>query len=282
MNYTIEVVKDACNTLNLFLGEKDLLTLTEITALTGLTKNKAFRVLATLQECGYVERMPTGAYCLHVRLLEFGNRVSRRLNLAELGGPVLAWLVDETGESAFISIVDGTMALCVAARESPSQIRLAASPGRRLPLYAGATPIILLAFMPDEHRNRLLDKIVLEPITAETITERATLEKYLTKVRKDGYVITPEDLTEGARGVGTPIRDFSGNVIASLSISGIASHFLDERVERYLSLTLEGAARISKSLGYKGQPDLDIEAGHLPSDTVSARKAEILRPDRAT
>ena len=123
---------------------------------------------------------------------------------------------------------------------------------------------------------------MLEPITAETITERATLEKYLTKVRKDGYVITPEDLTEGARGVGTPIRDFSGNVIASLSISGIASHFLDERVERYLSLTLEGAARISKSLGYKGQPDLDIEAGHLPSDTVSARKAEILRPDRAT
>lgn len=261
MRYTIEVVKNTCQILNVFLGEGRPLTLTEITALTGLTKNKAFRILATLQECEFLERTPTGAYYLHVRFLEFGRQVRKRLNVAEVGAPVLDWLVAETGESAFISILDRTRALCVAARESPSEVRMAASVGRRLPLYAGSTPIILLAFMPDEEREALLDRIELVPLTSETITDRATLEKYLAQVRKQGYVVTPEDLTEGARGVGAPIRDFSGQVVASMSIAGIASHFTGERVERYVKLILEGAARISKALGYKVHQEVAMSIG---------------------
>jgi DNA-binding IclR family transcriptional regulator len=234
------------------------LNLKEITELTGLTKNKAFRILATLTECQFIDRTADGNYFLHVRFLEFEHQVSMRLNIVELGGPILDELVAETQESAFISIVDGDMALCVAARESLSQIRLAASAGRRLPLYAGATPIILLAYMPEAERAALLDRIELTPITPETITDRATLDQYLTKVREQGYVLTPEDLTEGARGVGAPIRDFTGKVVASLSISGIAPHFTGERADHYIEVVLAATEKLSRSLGYK-----PVSAGRL-------------------
>jgi IclR family transcriptional regulator, KDG regulon repressor len=207
--------------------------------------------LATLQECEFVDRTPDGAYYLHIRFLEFGYEVRKHMNLVDLSLPVLNWLVAETGQSAFVSVVDGTEALCIAARESLSQIRMAASVGRRLPLYAGATPTILLAFMPAAKRDTLLDQIDLVPFTPATITDRARLLAYLEQIYRQGYVFTPEDLTEGAKGVGVPIRDFSQEVVASLSIAGIASQFTAERMPRYLELTLEGAAKISKALGYK-------------------------------
>jgi IclR family transcriptional regulator, KDG regulon repressor len=251
MSYTIEVVKDTCRVLDTFLESKDPLSLAELTTRTGLTKNKVFRILMTLEECQLVERLGSSVYSLHVRFLEFGLHVSRGLNVVEVSAPVLEWLVTETDDSAFISIVDGKEALCVASRESENRIRMAAEVGRRLPLYAGATPTVLFAFMPEEKRQAILDEIQLVPLTSQTITDRDQLARHLERIRNQGYVVTPEDLTEGARGVAAPIRDFTGQVIASISVAGVASRFTEERVNRYVELILEASSQISRKLGYR-------------------------------
>jgi DNA-binding IclR family transcriptional regulator len=250
MAYTIEVVKDTCQVLDTLLASTNPLSLAEITTKSGLTKNKAFRILATLEECQLVQRMESGTYGLHVRFLEFGLHVSRRLNVVEVSAPVLEWLVKETNDSVFVSIVDGSEALCVASRESKQRIRMAAEVGRRLPLYAGATPTVLFAFMPEEKQQAILDQISLEPLTEQTITDRRALIQHLEQIRRQGYVVTPEDLTEGARGVAAPIRDVSGQVVASISVAGVASRFTEERIKRYVALTLEAATQISQRLGY--------------------------------
>jgi len=251
MSYTIEVVRDTCCVLDTFLEKDHPLTLAEITQQTELNKNKVFRILATLQECRLVKRTTSGAYCLHVHFLDFVQSINKQLNVVEVSSPVLEGLVNDTGESAFISIIDGIEALCVAARESPQKIRLSAQIGRRLPLYAGASPVVLLAFLHPKDRNELLDKIQLRPYTSQTITDRQNLEKYLAHVREKGYVVTPEDLDEGARGVGAPIRDMTGHVIASVSVAGVANRFTEERIQNYVELVLNGASQISQALGYK-------------------------------
>jgi IclR family KDG regulon transcriptional repressor len=252
MIYTIEVVRDACLVLDTFL-ENHAQSLSEVTKRTGLNKGKVFRILATLEECRFLRRLPSGDYWLHVHFLEFGRQIMEKLDIVEVSKPILDWLVKETGESAFVSIIDGTEALCVATQESPQRIRLSAEVGRRLPLYAGATPIILLAFASDEERRELLSKIELKPLTPETITDKNKLIMYLDKIREQGFVVTGEDLDAGARGVAAPIRDLDNQVVASLSVSGVTSRFTEERVSCYVQLVLEGAARISEALGHKSR-----------------------------
>jgi DNA-binding IclR family transcriptional regulator len=164
---------------------------------------------------------------------------------------VLDWLVNETAESIFLSIIDGTEILVVDARESPRSIRLSGKAGGRGPLYAGGTPKVLLAFLPADERRALLKKIELIPLTPYTITNPVDLEQHLCQIREQGYVVTAGDIDVGAHSIAAPIRDYQDRVIAAISIAGPSHRFTDECITAYVKLVLEGAAQISRALGCK-------------------------------
>lgn len=250
--------------LTVFLGSPTPLTLAEITRTTNLSKNKVFRILYTLEKHHYVNKDEHGAYRLGLRFLDFGQQVKEQMNLLEASQPVMDWLVDQTNETIFLGVVEGTVALCVDARESSQSIRLFARVGRRAPLYAGGVPKLLLAFMPEERRDVLLDKIELKPITPHTITDRQVLMAELDRIRSQGYVVAADDLDEGAHSVAVPIRDHTGAVVAAISVAGPSHRFTSERIEQFLSLVQAGATRISRALGYLspslGESDLQIPA----------------------
>ncbi len=249
--YTIAVLEDAIRVLETFLDGEERLTLARITRESGLTKNKVFRILSTLEKHRFVERDDTGAYRLGVRFLDFGQRVQNQMDLLEASRPVMDWLVQETRETVFLGVIDGQEALCVDMRESPQSIRLYAQVGRRAPLYTGGVPKVLLAFLPDEERQALLDSMELKPITPYTITDRRALEGLLQQIREQGYVVTADDLDEGAHSIAAPIWDHRGRIVAAISVAGPSNRFTEERIQRYLALVREGAARISRALGYR-------------------------------
>ena len=250
-DYTIGVVEDAVHVLEAFMNGKDRLTLAEITRESGLGKNKVFRILSTLEKHGFVSRDETGSFTLGVRFLEFGQRVQNQMSLLEASRPVMDWLVEETAESIFLSVIDGTETLVVDARESPRSVRLYGKAGRRGPLYAGGTPKVLLAFLPKEERDALLDKIELKPITPHTISDFSLLEKLLSQIREQGYIVASDDLDLGAHSIAAPIRDHKDRVVAAISIAGPSHRFTDECIESYIKLVLKGAAQISRALGCK-------------------------------
>lgn len=251
-DYTIGVVEDAIHVLEIFMNGKDRLTLAEITKESGLVKNKAFRILSTLEKHRLVNRDEDGAYTLGLRFLEFGHRVQTQTNLLAASRPVMDWLVQETGETIFLGVLDGTEVLCIDARESPRSIRLFAQVGRRAPLYAGGTPKILLAFLPAETRQALWETIDLKPITPYTLTDIPRFEELLAQIREQGYIVSADDLDVGAHSIAAPIRDYRGQVTAAISVAGPSHRFTDECIETYIKLVLKGAAQISEALGYKG------------------------------
>ncbi|MDQ4078128.1 MAG: IclR family transcriptional regulator [Chloroflexota bacterium] len=248
--YTISVLEDAINVLELFIKEDSPLTLTEIHKASGLSKSKAFRILVTLEEHSLVQRDEAGQYLLGPRFLVYGQRVQKQMSLLTASRPVMDWLVQETTESIFLGIIDGTEALCIDVRQSPHSIRLYAEVGRRAPLYVGGVPKVLLAFLPSEERDDLLDEIELVPITSKTIVDRDTIEEILQQIREQGYVVTADDLDEGAHSIAAPIFDQHGNVIAAISMAGPSKRILEGGIARYVNLVREGAARVSHSLGY--------------------------------
>jgi IclR family KDG regulon transcriptional repressor len=250
-DYTIGVVEDTIHVLETVMNSKDRLTLAEITKKSGLVKNKVFRILSTLEKHRLVHRDEAGAYGLGLRLLEFGQQVQNQMSLLAASRPVMDWLVEETAESIFLTVIEGTEVLVVDARESPRSIRLFGKVGRRAPLYAGGTPKVLLAFLPEEKRKALLDSIELKPITPYTVTDPIRLEALLCQIRQQGYVVTADDLDVGAHSIAAPIRDYQGQVMAAISIAGPSHRFTDACIESYVRLVLTGASQISRALGYK-------------------------------
>lgn len=250
-DYRIAVVEDAINVLEAFLPAERPLSLAELTEQTGLVKNKVFRILATLQAHSFVTRNEQGSYSLGLRMLEFGESVRRRDAIVQAAAPVMDWLVEETRETIFLGVVDGLEVLVLAARESPQSVRLFGAVGRRAPIHTGGIPKVLLAFLPRAERSAILDQIRLDPITPFTFTDRAKLEAFLDEIYARGYVVTADDLDVGAVSIAAPIRDYSGRVVAAMSIAGPLSRMPEATTRIYTDLILKGAARISQALGYR-------------------------------
>jgi IclR family KDG regulon transcriptional repressor len=149
------------------------------------------------------------------------------MSLLTASRPVMEWLVEETAESVFLSVLDGTEALNVDTRESPRSVRLFGQVGRRVPLYAGGTPKILFAFLPEETRSTLLKTVELKPITPYTLTDSSRLEELLLQIRQQGYVVTADDLDVGAHSIAAPIRNYQGQVVAAISVAGPSHRFTE-------------------------------------------------------
>ena len=250
-DYSIAVIEDAIQVLDTCLHADEPISLADITRETGLVKNKAFRILSTLEKHHLVERNGSGAYHLGVRFLSFGERVRGQMDLVQASQGVMDLLAAETEESIFLGVVDGCEALCVEARESQRSIRLFARVGRRSPLYVGGVPKVLLAYLPDDERQVVLDETTFEAFTSHTIRDRQELEKLLEQIREQRYIVTADDLDLGAHSIAAPIWNYEGRVVAALSIAGPSARFSADVIRRYVALVREGASDISAKLGYQ-------------------------------
>ncbi len=247
--YTIGVVEDAIRVLEALLAEAPQ-SLSQLTQKTGLSKNKAFRMLRTLEKHRFIERWNGSGYGLGTRFVEFGHRAQRDLDLLRASAPVMDRLAAESEESIFLGIPDGDEALCIDMRESSHSVRLFAEVGRRAPLYAGGVPKVLLAFAPDDRRRELLERLEIEQLTPFTITDKRKLARLLDEVRRQGYLVISDDLDVGAHSVAAPIRGRNGEVIAAISVAGPSSRFTPRHVDRYVSLVCRAADEISGRLSH--------------------------------
>ena len=250
-DYRIAVVEDAIRVLETFLYADRPLSLAEITEKTGLLKNKVFRILATLHANRFVARNAQGDYTLGLRMVEFGQQVQNQDLLIQAAAPAMDWLVEKTRETIFLGAIDGLETIVLAARESPQSVRLFGTVGRRVPIHTGGIPKVLLAFLDPDAREDILDRISLDPITPYTFTDREALVTFLDQIRAQGYVVTADDLDVGAVSIAAPVRDFTGTVVAGMSIAGPLSRFTDEKAQTYTELILQGTAQVSQALGYR-------------------------------
>jgi IclR family KDG regulon transcriptional repressor len=250
-DYTVAVLEDAICLLDLLEDRSDGLTLAELTEASGFVKNKVFRMLFTLEKHRLVVRDASGRYYLGLRLLELGQRVQRHTILVKACEPALDRLASETCESIFVGVVSESDALCVAARESPQSIRLFAQVGRRAPLHSGGVPKVLMAYIPDQQRQTLIEKFMNDPGMDGTAIDPVKLEESLALIRQQGFGVVVDELDQGAHSVAAPIRDHLGRVIAAISIAGPSHRFPDEIIDRYIQLVIKASQEISRTLGYE-------------------------------
>ena len=143
--------------------------------------------------------------------------------------------------------------------ESPSSLRTAANAGDRNPVHSTSLGKALLAFMPGDEVESILENHPLLKMTSKTITQKKHFMEHLSSVREQGVAFDLEENVEGVICVAAPIFDHRGRVVASLSVSGPAT-----RMEPKLTAIQEGirnaGLKISRMLGPRSMAVINSES----------------------
>ena len=251
MTYTVDAVSKAIELLFL-VAEESGKGVTELARLSGNTKARAFRLLTTLEESGLVRRqLPAATYSLGYRALIIGSSAQAQLSLISVANDMLEAIGRECNESVLVRIRDGAETVCVAWWDAPHALRVHSPLGDRRPLFVGASGKLLLAHAPEEIQEDILSG-KLERFTPNTIVKRTELKREIKKILQEGYSTSFSEKTTDMVAVAAPIRDASGAVIASLSMTAPVSRVPKDKLERYIDILKFAAARFSVSLGYSG------------------------------
>jgi DNA-binding IclR family transcriptional regulator len=245
-----ETVVKTLALLDLFTTDNPTQTASEIARTANLPLSTAFRLLTTLVQLNFVEiDRNTRKYRLGLKLLELGHVVTQQLDLPALALPILHELRHRSSESARLSIRDGMEGVFISKVETLQSVRLHTPLGQRVPLHAGASMKILLAFQPEEDIAdyiKCLDKTRIAP---NTIIDPDKLQADLARIREQGYAASFSEQSPGAAGVAAPVRDHTGRVVAGITISGPEPRFTPDKVQFFAKLIVEAAANLSAKLG---------------------------------
>ena len=250
--YSIQVLDRAARILDCFRLERPELRLTEITAATGLHKSTVYRLLEVMRRHHFVQcDEATGAYRIGIRLFELGAIAMAGCGFEKYARPALDELATTTGETAHLCLLHESEIVHIAKVESSFALRIATPVGGRHPAYCTSVGKAILAYLPSEALAAYLGTTELKPLTPKTITSPALLKAQLRRVAEQGYAVDDEEAHEGVRGIAAPVRDYSGNVIASITITGPASRITRNRLPDLAAQVVKAAGNISSRLGYR-------------------------------
>lgn len=194
----------------------------ELAERTGLPQGTAHRLLQGLHRRGYVRHDASRKYSVGTAALRLGDAAQR--SLARSARPFLAQLVEASGETANLAVLEGDDVVYLAQVSSPHTLRMFADVGRHVPPHSTAVGKVLLAAMPRERAVALLRRTGLPRRTGATITDLDEFCRVLDAVQVDGWAADDEEQESGIRCVAVPV--FSGEqVVAAVSLSGPAERF---------------------------------------------------------
>ncbi|HWX49283.1 MAG TPA: IclR family transcriptional regulator [Roseomonas sp.] len=256
-SYLVAAADRALHLLSL-VGDNPGLGLSELGRLSGNSKARTFRLLQTLEAAGFVrQRLPETDYWLGPAALRLSLQAAAQLDIVRLAQPVLDAIGPHCDETVQLRVRQGLESLCIAKWETGRIVRYHAEVGRRSPLHAGASKL-LLAHAPPAVQQAVL-KGPLERFTETTPTDAASLVTLLERLRQEDHCISRGEVAPEAFSVGVTVRDATGQVVAALLIAAPLVRVPPEREASLLALAREGAAQLSQALGHVGAPPLAKE-----------------------
>jgi IclR family transcriptional regulator, KDG regulon repressor len=217
----------------------------------GLAKSTVHRLASTLLDQGMLEQNAgDGKYRLGLALFELGTLVRRKMDFTVEARPYLRTLAERTGETVHLAILDHDSVLYIITHESKQALRMGSKVGTRVPVHCTAVGKTLLAFQPEAEIERILAR-GLAASAPNTITDAKILLRELALVRARDYAIDDEESEIGLRSVAAPVRSYSGNVLAAISIAGPVHRMTKKMLLGWVRELVEAAEAVSQRLGWQ-------------------------------
>ena len=215
----IQSVERALRLLEL-LAEGEL-RLSAISKALNLNISTCHHLLSTLVEHGYVAQSGHDrSYFLGNRINELSRSQMRRFNIVEVAMKELRTLNERIGETVHLAVLQGGELVTLAVLDSHHAVRVGSTLGGKSDaVHATATGKAILAWLPEQEIERIIERRGVKRFTDNTIVDRLELLENLRLVRRNGYAMDNEEYQPGVVCIGAAIRDHSGAVIGAFSCS---------------------------------------------------------------
>lgn len=224
--------------------EKGEVTVSELSQELDLSKSAVYKHLQTLRNERYIIKKDSNTYRIGLRFLNLGQKALQQRETYEVAKPELTSLAEETGEMANLMVEEAGFGVFIFKADSDQAVNLDTYVGKEVHLHTTALGKALLAFLPPEKVDAIIEQHGLPQITENTITNREELKECLTTIRERGYAFDEGERLEGLRCVATPILDTEDQPIGAISVSGPASRMQGERFSEELPTKLKRARNI--------------------------------------
>lgn len=246
---TVRAVDRALNILFLVSTSTEPLGLTEISRETGIDKATALRLLFTLETFKLVRRdVETRRYLPGPGVWRLSSSWQR--DLRTIGHPHLEALCQATQETPSLICPRGLERVCVDAVHAANELSIVPAVGSTQPIHFGASGKIILAFLPEKERDKIIEITKLKSSNPRAVTNRAEFLKILRTVRRRGYATSAGDVTLGAAAVAAPVFNETGRLTAVVSLRGPEVRMPAKRMAQLAPLVIGAANTISQELGY--------------------------------
>ena len=222
----------------------------QIALATGEPISSIYRLLQSLVAIGWVDRgSRRGAFRLGLSLMTIGGQVEDKVDIREVARPALRRLLQETKATSFLCVRRGPRAACIERLEGHAVRSLAMQLGNSLPLFSGAAPRALFAFLPVPEQHAAL-RDFRPQVDEPPAPDAGAFDADMAVVRQSGYAVSDGDVTTGIAALGAPVFNHRGEVVAAISISGLRSQILGEGREQHIDLLMQQSRAVSDTLGY--------------------------------
>ncbi|TSI08707.1 IclR family transcriptional regulator [Lysinibacillus sp. BW-2-10] len=244
-------VKNALRILRSFSMDEPEKKISDLSTSLGLNKSTVSRTMATLASEGFVFKDPeTKKYRLGFSIVSLSGIVKSNMDVYRESLHTLHKLVESTGETAHLSILDNLEVIYLQKVECNHPVRFLTHVGRRNPLYCTSSGKVLLAFSEDED---LLEKVIekgLTKFTKNTITDPKKLREHLNEIRKKGYACSVEEISEGVNSIAAPVFDYQGKIIGAVAVVGPKQRIQQQKMNSMAKNIISAANEISTRMGY--------------------------------
>jgi IclR family acetate operon transcriptional repressor len=252
-----EIASETSSTLKAF-GVLEVLvragravTLSELMQATELPKPTLHRTLALFEEAGFLSREPGGrAYIIGDRLSRFGLDVLRNDAAATERRMVLRRVVNAIGESCNLAVLSKGALIYLDRIEAQWPLRLHIPIGSvAMPPHCCASGKLLLAYLPVEDRQRLLNLMALERFTLRTITDRQVFASEMDRIVSTGYAVDNEEYVLGVACVAVPVRNRHREIVAAVAVQGATARLPLMRAIEFVPQLQAAAMDIGSTFG---------------------------------
>ncbi|SFR63724.1 IclR family transcriptional regulator [Halogeometricum limi] len=232
------------------LRERDGAGVTELARAAGVAKSTVHGHLTSMRDHGFVVKRGQ-TYHLGLQFFDYGQYVRGRLDIFRAGMFAADRLERETGEMSWLITHQGGKAMYVYGRGGENDIDVNKLLGTWAHMHCNSGGKAILAHLPEDEVNRIVDTHGLPARTDDTITDRDELNEELARIREQGYALNQSEDLAGIHAIGVPLR-FEGEVQGALSVAGPAHRLSKERCEGEILDRLRAATNeIDVSLAYR-------------------------------
>jgi DNA-binding IclR family transcriptional regulator len=219
-----------------------------------INKSTVSKTLSVFESLGYVtQNADSELFSLGPKLLFLGQKMLDSLDLLTVARPVILKLNNKTNETINLAAYTNRSLVYIDTIPGNHSLKLTNSVGAVPVISCSAVGKAMLAFMPPEARNEVLENIELTANTKYSIKTKEELKSDIEAITRRGFSVSNEETHLGVVGIAAPVFGFSRNLIAVLAVTGPKIRFPENTVRAYGQLVCESAKEISRKMGFQAE-----------------------------